>query len=463
MASKTAARQRAKGTGTIQKIDNRFYITTTENGKRKSKMLRHDNGRPVTTRPDAEAAAAKLTPILTVDTREELAAQVAITKKLKRQSGLRLADAWDTYLKQINRPDSGAATLAQYKKHFGLFLAWIQGERPVIERVADIDDDTAKSYMAFVWNRGVSSRTYNAYLQALKMVFRHLGEPAALDANPFDAILRKPSETVSRKEFTETQVAAIFDGFNKGFTDPETGAEYKPMHADEMRVLLNLCCFTGCRGEDGCLMEWQNIDLERGLISYIPRKTARRSQGKAVTLPMHPQLKEVLDNAQSWRGENKAKEDYVIPQVAHRYHKTPTGIQADVMRIIRCATGLQTTATNTIARRRLRANAYSLHSFRHTFVSFCANAGVPLAVVAEIVGHGSPAMTRHYSHISTAAKQTAIAALPVIGEVKTVEAPESVVAKRAALLAAISRANDSQVVDYWALLTEAARRGEFEF
>ena len=48
------------------------------------------------------------------------------------------------------------------------------------------------------------------------------------------------------------------------------------------------------------------------------------------------------------------------------------------------------------------------------FVSFCANAGVPLDVVASIVGHGSTAMTRHYAHISDEAKGKAIEALPVL-------------------------------------------------
>jgi hypothetical protein len=88
------------------------------------------------------------------------------------------------------------------------------------------------------------------------------------------------------------------------------------------------------------------------------------------------------------------------------------------MKIIRCATGMGTTANKDRSQRqrKLAANVYSLHSFRHTFVSFCANAGVPLAVVAEIVGHGNPAMTEHYSHISTAAKQEAINALPFLQE-----------------------------------------------
>ena len=84
------------------------------------------------------------------------------------------------------------------------------------------------------------------------------------------------------------------------------------------------------------------------------------------------------------------------------------------MKIIHCATGEETTADKEClpGQRKLAANIYSLHSFRHTFVSFCANAGVPLAVVAEIVGHGNPAMTEHYSHISTESKRSAIKALP---------------------------------------------------
>ena len=68
------------------------------------------------------------------------------------------------------------------------------------------------------------------------------------------------------------------------------------------------------------------------------------------------------------------------------------------------------------ARKSMDAVSYSLHSFRHTFVSFCANAGVPLDIVATIVGHGSSAMTRHYAHISDEAKKQAIATLPVLSQ-----------------------------------------------
>jgi hypothetical protein len=61
------------------------------------------------------------------------------------------------------------------------------------------------------------------------------------------------------------------------------------------------------------------------------------------------------------------------------------------------------------------------HSLRHTFVSLCREANAPLAVVEAIVGHATPSMTRHYTHISELAAGQAVAALPdIIGAAKPV-------------------------------------------
>ena len=447
MASKTALKTREKGAGTVYRDGKRWYLKIRVNGRAKTKMLRDDYGNPVTTERAAKAAADGYRKILFAESREEIALQIAEARKLKRQSGLLLIDAWQEYLKQPNRPDSAPATLASYESHFRAFVEWVNKNRPEIRRVAEIDRATAEDYLSDLWATGISARTYNAYVQALRLVFKHLIAPAAMDDNPFDGVAKKTVETVSRREFTPEQVKAIFDGFDNGFfyeTETErltTGRsrarvksrlEFKPLHAEEMRVLLNLCCWTGCRGQDGCLMSWDNVNMAARQISYIPLKTARKTNHRVVTLPMHPQLVEALTCAESWRNSNNPGENFILPAVADRYRRNPSGVQGDVMKIIHCATGLKTTAaaSATFGRRKMAANAYSLHSFRHTFVSFCANAGVPLAVVAEIVGHGNPAMTRHYSHITTEAKRGAIDALPSFTADAMIEADT----ERAALL-----------------------------
>jgi integrase len=47
------------------------------------------------------------------------------------------------------------------------------------------------------------------------------------------------------------------------------------------------------------------------------------------------------------------------------------------------------------------------HSLRHTYVSLQAERGIPQSTVQAIVGHGSPAMTVHYTHITDKAAEMA--------------------------------------------------------
>ena len=61
-----------------------------------------------------------------------------------------------------------------------------------------------------------------------------------------------------------------------------------------------------------------NIDFDRKLISYIPRKTARKTGYRKVTLPMKEELYEALLEALKWKSDNKAREDYILPNVADR-------------------------------------------------------------------------------------------------------------------------------------------------
>ena len=466
MPSKTALRTREKGTGSVYKEKNRFYLKTRINGKTKTQMLRNADGSPCTTRKEADRAADGMRKVLFADTLEETAHFVQEAKRLKRQSGMLLSKGWEAYLRQTTRPDSGDATLKKYKSMYEALIRWVSREHPKKQLVVDIDHETAMEFMQSISDSGDSNNTFNKYLLALRLIFKHLKAPAALDVNPFDDIAKKPVAVVSRKPFTEEQVKAIFDGFDNGFfyetefEAPTKGGkrrritkrlEFKPMYKEEMRVLLLLCCWTGCRGQDGCLMTWDCIDFERKEITYIPRKTARRTGYKSVTLPLKKELYDGLLKAFELKSNNKPNENYILPHIAERYRRNHTGIQKDVMKIIQCATGLETTVDKSelYGRRKIAANAYGLHSFRHTFVSFCANAGVPYSVVASIVVHGNPAMTEHYSHISTESKRSAIKSLPSLAasvpdDNVVIDEPLSI--QRKTIVDALEKA-DSKVLD----------------
>jgi hypothetical protein len=85
------------------------------------------------------------------------------------------------------------------------------------------------------------------------------------------------------------------------------------------------------------------------------------------------------------------------------------------------------------------------HSLRHSFVSLCRESNAPLSVVESIVGHASPAMTRHYTHVGQLAASNAIAALPgVMGEAAPVEikrTPEAILSEARAITESITGKN----------------------
>ena len=54
---------------------------------------------------------------------------------------------------------------------------------------------------------------------------------------------------------------------------------------------------------------------------------------------------------------------------------------------------------------------YGFHSLRHSFASFCAEAGVPKAVLLSILGANSEIVDKYYTHVSEESPKKAIAAI----------------------------------------------------
>ncbi len=424
MASKTAPKQRGKGTGTIYKKGNRFYLRMTMDGKRKAFLLRNENDSYCTNEDQAKEAARKLTRRAdNLDTERRFVETLAEIRDLKNKATVTLEQLLKMFEATSRAKDMSDGSLRMHRTVWGKFSAWMRAHGASM--ASDITPTLAGEYMA-EYGKTVSNKTFNEVRTILNRILKVAVKSSVLLDNPLADVEKRPLETISRQEFTEAQVQRIFDCFKTGFfyemhakkkkdgTQGRIRMEYKPLFADEMEVLLKLCCFTGCDGESGCLMKWENVDLDGNAISYIREKTRRKTGGHVITLPIHDTLRSALLWAKGWRRQDAP---YILPNVADRYQRNHDGIQKDVMKIIRIALGVETTESgDTGTRRKLAANIYSLHSFRHTFVSFCANAGVPMAVVASIVGHGNPAMTRHYAHISAEAKGKAIGSLPSLTE-----------------------------------------------
>ena len=382
----------AKGKGYIFKRSKIFYLQYDVNGKRFVQSLK--------TKIEKEAqdkAKEILEPALAADTKEKVMFNVASARKLLTIKSIKLSKAWELFLETSTRPDSGPATLNGYKRFFLRFIQWLAKNYPTIQDLGKITEEIAIEYADSVWAQGVSGTTFNNHMQAIKLIFKHLQKKAGLDENPFHPIGRKVENKISRKEFSETQVLKILNSFN----NPKLVLKDK----EEMEVLFHLGAWTGLRLIDCVLMKWENVNLERNIIFCVPHKTQRVK--RTVNVPIHPLLREQLNKALEWKNA-----EYVMPKLAQRYLSPSSPISAEAATVFKFI-GLEINKeVKKGQRRKKKTCVYGFHSFRHSFVSFCAKAGVPMPVVQSIVGHGSPAVTRHYVHIGEGAARQAINALP---------------------------------------------------
>jgi integrase len=139
------------------------------------------------------------------------------------------------------------------------------------------------------------------------------------------------------------------------------------------------------------------------MITATPIKT--KGIQRKVHIPLAPQLKSQLD-----RAESLDKSEYVMPGIVERYQRNPDGVVDDFFKILDLeSVGLK--EVKEAARGKSR-RTYSFHSFRHSFASFAANAGIPISTLAAILGDNARTLEKYYVKISDESKTKAIMSMP---------------------------------------------------
>lgn len=422
-------------TGHLFKRGQNFYCRWTVNGKVFSKALRDDQGVAISTRRQAEEAQTKFMAAFAVA--DETEALKSIMAKLEGRSAelaereneknppLTLELAWGEYLASPNRPDTGNDTLEVYRGQLTLFVTWMKKEHADKPMLRDVSKEVAEEYATALNAGNRSANTYNKHLNLLALVFRVLKSKAKIAENPWLDIPRKRAVAQSRRELTIDELRKICQSAS-----------------GELQTLLAIGIYSGLRLGDCATLRWAEVDLARDIIRRIPNKSARRNP-KPVIVPVHPVLAKML---RAVRAEER--HEYVLPEMACTYLRNRRALIKRIQKHFQQC-GIRTHALSKPGgetHRKLVVVEVGFHSLRHTFVSLCRESNAPLAVVESIVGHSSPAMTRHYTHVGEAAASLAVAALPsVMGGAITAEPQkrdaEAVLREAAAIAETITESN----------------------
>lgn len=386
-----------------------FYIRYSVNGKQKRQVLRDDNGDRIFDRNLAEEARLKLLkPLLSRHKSEQMKEFISRLRDVEEETSIaeqeakgstQLDKAWECFLKNPNRRDTGESTLKQYSFQFTRFVKWTKENKPQVSTMADVDAGVAKDFARSLIEEGRSANTYNKYLGLLKLIWRVLEEDAGITSNPWTKIARREQSPQSREILSKEQLRRVCES-SEG----------------EMRMLFAVGMYTGLRLKDCALLKWDNVDLERNKLIVVPYKT-RNKHRDPIHIPIFPALREML--LETTKGK---RQGYVMPAIAEKYERRPDKLSRQIQRHFRNC-GIETikpgtgkgTGKKTVVR-------IGFHSLRHTFVSLSRDAGAPLSVVEAIVGHSNPVITRLYTHSSEQAATAVINSLPdLLGNGDTVE------------------------------------------
>lgn len=301
-----------------------------------------------------------------------------------RKPVLSLDQIWPLYQKFISRRDRkpGANLIKQRKKNLDDFIAWSSKEYP-LESAEDITFDCAMAYADFLKRKsGLKDKSRKEYIGNLSTIWNAIG--AFHDVkNPWKNVQPAVRDGTRHASFTREQESAVL-------------AAAKSSAVPHWYEACLIARWTGLRKHDVVMLEWKDVDLEKGVVKTKPIKT--QGYDISVEVPMVAVLRDAL------RKIYAKNRKYVLPEFARAYPGDPD--DCTFASILKAAGVADPTIT--------------FHSWRHTFRTRLAEAGVSSDLAKKLGGWTQDATAQRYDHADKTeeirrALESTSAALPSSG------------------------------------------------
>ncbi len=246
---------------------------------------------------------------------------------------------------------------------------------------------------------GKSASTVNDAVKTIRTALNRARKTGLILSNPAEAVELVAETKAEKGIFPPSAIASLL-------------AAVKDSDAD-WRGLILAGYYTGANLRDLTELRWQNIDLAAGTLSFSRRKT-----GRAVTVPLHPELS-------AWLMARPSSDDPKAPVFPALVGKSTAGKSGLSMKFARIMADAkisgETTAPEAAADKEAKTkgrarNALTFHSLRHSFNSAMANAGVSQELRMLLTGHASGAMNKVYTHHEMQSLKAAVEKVPGIGK-----------------------------------------------
>ena len=260
-----------------------------------------------------------------------------------------------------------ANTLSAYRRDMELYLAFAQEQELTLKQM---DAGNARSFVGYLSRRGLSSRSTNRVLSAVRGYYRFLERVGEEAGNPFASIKGLKIDGKLPSFLFEEEIDQLLDS-----VQPQDLWEQRDL------LILELLYSTGCRVSELASASYTDLDLKGGTLRVLGKGNKERLVflGQAAV----KQLREYLLRRKAFRaGDPDGRRALLINRRGRRL--SVRGIQNIVDRLL-LRSRLDKTATP--------------HTFRHSFATHVLRKGADIRVVQELLGHASLSTTQVYTHL----------------------------------------------------------------
>ena len=289
---------------------------------------------------------------------------------------------WFTHFvdqKRKSRADQTAARHNQIMREFIEFL----GARANLNIAAITSKDIA-DFRDYRQSLGLAPSTVNVDMTTLSACFNSALRQGHISANPCLALDPLRETAVRKAVFTPEQVSALVK-----------------TAVGDMRGLVMIGFYVGCRLHDAANLRWKNVDLvsEIKTIRFVNAKT-----GREIVTVIHPALEDYLLSLPAPPND----EAFLFPSLAQR----ATSPLSKEFRLLLSQARIEQHEIRKREKGGRCVHALSFHSLRHSFSSLLANAGIPEETRMALTGHTQRETHQRYTHHDLAVLRSAISTLP---------------------------------------------------
>lgn len=315
----------------------------------------------------------------------------AVFSKEREDSGLPLDQIWAVYLRFMSMRDRkpGERLVKQRKKNLDDFIEWTKTEYP-IRTAEEVTFECAMAYAEHLKKKSspkdkkhkakLKDKSRKEYIGNLSTIWK-AAEALYGVRNPWKDLRPAVRDGQRHAAFTRAQEEAVL-------------AAAKASAVPHWYEACLIARWTGLRKHDVVFLEWSAVDFEKGVIRTKPIKT--QGYNIEVEVPMVAVLRDAL------KGLFAKRRKYVLPEFAKIYPGDPE--DCTFAEILKAAKVDDPTIT--------------FHSWRHTFRTRLAEAGVSDDLAKRLGGWTQDATVKRYDHadkteeIRRALESTSSAARP---------------------------------------------------